>query len=279
MKFEVFSYRYQLSSIAHRVTSIEYCAFRTFVKLNLHIYRQSTVIHNEKSSNQRFLFLISAFIINHSLAQENSSNHKKDLPYQPSDHIRAGAIFGINAAQVDGDDFAGYHKVGINTGFYAQIPVWKYFFVSTEILYSQRGAKSPTIQGQPLEYQINLNYAEVPLLFHFQDKKAFNIGAGVAYARLLKEAEWYMQEPNPPIQTCMGKPTNPSTLDPHFVCLRKNDYSVVAEGNYLPLSHLAINVRFAYSIAPFGYRGASNFINRGMYHNLLSFRLMWIFGS
>ena len=30
--------------------------------------------------------------------------------------IRGGLIFGMDASQVDGDDYAGYHKVGFNTG-------------------------------------------------------------------------------------------------------------------------------------------------------------------
>src|SRR6188474_1752497 len=103
---------------------------------------------------------------------------KKDNTYQPSMRIRGGVIFGMNASQIDGDDYAGYRKVGLNFGFYGQIPVSKKFFLSTEILYSQKGSKSPTYEGLPLEYQINLNYAEVPVFLHFQDKKAFNFGVG-----------------------------------------------------------------------------------------------------
>ena len=236
----------------------------------------------KKSFPSVFYFLFSIFLLSGTAAAQDNSTEtpaKKDNTYVPSMHIRGGAIFGINATQIDGDNYAGYHKVGLNFGFYGQIPVSKNFFVSTEILYSQKGSKSPTYVGLPLEYQINLQYAEIPVLLHFQDKKAFSVGAGFAYSRLLKEQEWFKQNPNPPIEICQGKPLNTSLLDLHFVCLKRSDYTVVAEGNYLPLKNLAINVRFAYSLAPFGYRGSSHFINRGMYTNMLSFRAMYIFGG
>lgn len=236
----------------------------------------------KKCRRSLFFFLLSVFLLVRTAVSQDipaAAPAKKDNTYVPSMHIRGGVILGINASQIDGDDYAGYHKVGLNLGFYGQIPVSKVFFVSTEILYSQKGSKSPTYEGQPLEYQINLQYAEIPVLLHFQDKKAFNVGVGLAYARLLKEEEWYKQNPNPPIEFCQGKPSNPSTLPLSFVCLHRSDYLVVADANYLPIKNLAINIRFAYSMAPFGYRGSSNFINRGMYTNMLSFRLMWIFGS
>ncbi len=120
-------------------------------------------------------FLLSVFPLVRTVeAQDNPAPTpaKKDNTYVPSMHIRGGVIFGINASQIDGDDYAGYHKVGLNLGFYGSIPVSKVFFFSTEILYSQKGSKSPTYEGLPLEYQINLQYAEIPVLFHFQDKKA-----------------------------------------------------------------------------------------------------------
>ena len=200
----------------------------------------------------------------------------RDNTYQPSMHIRGGLLFGINAAQIDGDDYAGYHKVGLNFGFYGQIPVSKKFFVSTEILYSQKGANNPVTPNTPIKfwYLWKIHYAEIPVLIHYQDKKAFNVGAGFSYGRMVHEQLYASGEPQPPVEICPG-----TSGTPNFKCLNKSDYSVIAEGNYLPLKHLAINVRYAYSIRPMGYFENSNFVNRSMHNNLLSFRVMWIFGS
>ncbi|MBX7141585.1 MAG: PorT family protein [Chitinophagales bacterium] len=191
--------------------------------------------------------------------------------------IRGGLIFGMDASQVDGDDYAGYHKVGFNTGFYGQIPVSKMFFFSVEILYAQDGGKAPVIPGQVLRYRSQFGYAQVPILFHFQEKEAVNFGAGFLYGRLVGQRIFADEIEQPDPITCTGKPDDTSLLDPQFICTKKNDFRAVADANYLFTDNFMINVRFSYSIVPFGYYGSSNFINRGLYHNVLTFRLMYVF--
>ncbi len=227
-------------------------------------------------------FLITAVLVAISFinvfAQGNTASGND---FAVSNHIRGGVIFGMNASQIDGDDFAGYHKVGFNTGFYGQLPLSKRFFISTEILYSQEGANNPVNPTTPVRdyFKWNLQYAQIPVLIHFQDKKAFNVGAGFSYSRLVGEHLYAGGEPQPPVSFCTGKPPGSNLIDPKFLCLKRSDYCVVAEANYLPFQHFAINVRYAYSMAPMGYYGNSNFINRSMHNNLLSFRLMYIFGT
>jgi len=193
--------------------------------------------------------------------------------------IRGGLILGMNASQINGDDYIGFHKVGLNGGFYAQVPVSKKFFFSTEILYSQKGAKSPTYQGIPIQFSWALHYAEIPVLFHFQEKKAVNFGLGFSYSRLLKEKLIADGEPQPSIPVISGRPNDVDLFNSTALFLHRSDFNILADANYLPTRHLAINVRYAYSLVPLGYYGGSNFINRGMYLNMLSFRLMWVFGG
>lgn len=174
--------------------------------------------------------------------------------------FRGGMIFGLNASQVDGDDYAGYHKLGINGGFLAQIPLSKKFFISTEILYSQKGAKSRTIMGQNVAYRVNLNYSEIPVLINFQEKTSVNFGVGVAYARLLKAREWLYD-----LETVPQEEFN------------KSDLLGVVNGTYLISNHFQLGVRFEYSFFPMGHSPVSNFEGRSMYNNLLSFRMAYVF--
>ena len=167
--------------------------------------------------------------------------------HEVSPHIRGGVILGMNAAQIDGDDYAGYHKVGFNGGFYGQLPISKIFFFSTEILYAGKGGKSKVQQGIPTRYSWSLHYAEIPVLFHYQDKRAFNVGVGFSYSRLVDENLEADQEPQPPVNICTGPPPDVSLLPLNFLCIKKSDFDVLAEANYLPTKHLVINVRFAYS--------------------------------
>lgn len=203
----------------------------------------------------------------------------QDEPDQTKLGIRGGVIFGMDVAQVDGDDYSGYHKVGFNTGFYGQIPVSKMFFFSVEILYVQDGAKAQTVPGQVLPYRSQYSYAQVPVLFHFQEKKAVNFGLGFEFGRLVDQKIYAdeIEQPDPII--CEGKPVDTDLLDPQFICTKRSDYRAVADANYLFTKNFMINIRFAYSMTPFGYFGSSNFINRGLYHNVLSFRLMYVFGG
>lgn len=128
-----------------------------------------------------------------------------------------------------------------------------------EILYSQKGAKSRTYSGFPTEYQVNLNYAEVPLLINFQEKSAVNFGLGLAYGRLVKTREFIDEIEQEP-----------------FEDFNRDEFSGIANGSYLISDHFQINVRFAYSLLPIGHSPISNFNSRAMYNNVLSFRLAYI---
>lgn len=238
--------------------------------------------------NFLLIFLLSSSILfsvcSVSAQDQTTSDAKqatRDNSYQPSMHIHGGVIFGINAAQIDGDDYAGYHKVGLNFGFYGSLPLSKKFFFSTEILYSEKGAKNPITPNLPVQYWYTwrIQYAEIPLLIHYQDKKAFSVGVGVSYARMV--GEQLSVEGLDPIPTpiCAGNHAEVDSGSLHTFCLKRNDFEVIAEANYLPLKHLAINVRYQYSPFPMGYFANSNFINRSMHNNLLTFRLMFIFGN
>ncbi|MCS6991262.1 MAG: hypothetical protein NZL95_05310 [Chitinophagales bacterium] len=192
--------------------------------------------------------------------------------------IRGGIVLGINASQVDGDDYAGYTKVGLNGGFYGQIPLAPKFFVATEILYSQQGARSRARFGMPLEFLSRYDYALVPVLVFFQEKPAFNFGLGAAYGRLVRQQRFANQIEQPAASICSGKP-DIGLISLEYICLKRQNLMVAAEGNYLFNANLQLNVRFMYSMFPMGYYGASNFVNRGMYHNLLSFRMRYVFGG
>ena len=202
----------------------------------------------------RKLLLIGIFflMVNEARSQEGP---------QPVLRFRAGVMLGLNASQIDGDNYAGYHKLGVNGGFIAQIPISPKFFISTEILYSQKGSKSKSYPDVPLEFLLRLHYAEIPILFNFQEKSAINFGAGFAYARLVKsylEVDPFLQ-PYPELE------------------FNKSDFTVLANANYMVTQHFAINVRFAYSIVPVGHNLYSNYKNKSMYNNVLTFRLGYIF--
>jgi len=123
------------------------------------------------------------------------------LVLNTSDTLRAqtfgaAAVFGINAAQIQGDDLAGYNKLGIHAGLRGIIRLTDRTQFSTGILYSEQGSQSRVFAGNLEAIQkISLNYIEVPLLFSFLDweEPEFNyyrihFQGGLSYGRLLRAA-------------------------------------------------------------------------------------------
>lgn len=99
--------------------------------------------------------------------------------------FRAGFVGGFNFTQIDGDDIAGYDKIGLNGGFMVELGLdednkWS---AVMEILYSQKGSRS-TLNNSAVDFKISMDYAEIPLLLRFNDPKGgLTFGAGVLLAR------------------------------------------------------------------------------------------------
>lgn len=97
--------------------------------------------------------------------------------------FHAGLNAGINFCQVDGDGLVGYHKIGLAGGATVYTKLFSILHVSMGIGYSQKGSVEPG------RYRLNLNYVELPLLFHLFPKGKFHYSAGVSYGRLIGSKE------------------------------------------------------------------------------------------
>jgi hypothetical protein len=103
----------------------------------------------------------------------------------------ATAILGFNASQIDGDNYAGYSKFGLNVGARAGVKFAPNWEVDFEILFSQQGSQSSLNR----DFVLDLNYIEIPILVHYKDWLVksetgrsfhrFHFGLGASYNRLL----------------------------------------------------------------------------------------------
>lgn len=114
--------------------------------------------------------------------------------------FKAGLIAGVTAAQIDGDQSAGYHKLGLQGGLRGVTILSPKQEASIEILYSQRGSRN-----QPKtfpEFSTTLGFIEVPVQWHYNDwlvegednepdwyRVQFNVG--LSYSRLLNTSDKY----------------------------------------------------------------------------------------
>jgi len=194
--------------------------------------------------------------------------------------IRAQRILGAlsvgaNLTQVDGDDFYGFHKVGLNVGPMIIVPFGKNknWSVSMELLYSQKGSYHKGGQDSLYSYTFRLeqDYAEVPLLIHYTDKKLISGGVGFSYGRLVNYKE--------------TRNKFYDTLYQYQNDLSKQEFSVIADMQIRIWSKLWVDLRYQYSMVsnrkvvidnPFVYSTPKT---RDQYNNVISLRVTWVFNQ
>ena len=84
--------------------------------------------------------------------------------------FRAAVVGGLNAAQIDGDDLAGYNKPGLRGGLRAITYLTPKSDLVFDILYSERGSRrlgDPNFGG--FDNIIRLQYIEVPVMYTIKD--------------------------------------------------------------------------------------------------------------
>lgn len=184
----------------------------------------------------------------------------------------AGLIAGANFAQVDGDNFAGYRKVGVNAGAIGYVQLRKHIAISWELLYSQKGAISDMWKASTNDtsvlitgYKIKLNYAEIPVMLNYFDKRRSHFGLGVSYSRLVNATETLVTDPA-------------TNIDLTKYPFRKNNFDAVAGAELHLWQGLFLNVRFQYSLVPIREVSPPGFSRaQKQYNNLWTVRLMYLF--
>lgn len=204
----------------------------------------------------RFFFLFIGFL---SFCASSKAQLKKDYTF------KAYAAAGLNASQIEGDNMSGFHQFGLNAGggvYFKMHPKWS---LSTEILYSMRGANgTPYINGVPVAYpailRINTDYLEVPVFASFHDKKYAMFGAGLSMAGLVRYN--YLEQ---------GKEMRDSS---NFANLYKRyDLSLFGNVTFFLHDHIGLNFRWSYSLIPFTTSVAVD----PQSHHVICIRMMYMF--
>jgi len=102
---------------------------------------------------------------------------------------------GVSPAQVHGDAYSGYHKLGGMGGIGIESVFSEKTSANLSFLFIQKGAqKNQNLsKGDLTAYYLNLNYLEIPILFTYTQKKfLFDIGLSAAYLINYYEADQNM---------------------------------------------------------------------------------------
>jgi len=214
------------------------------------------------------LLLLPVFLAPGMQAQENPGY------FDGPESFYGGLIAGINAAQVDGDTYGGYHKVGLNIGGIVYAKFMPSAGVSVELLFSQKGSKgvrtSESSVGSFYEkYTMGINYAEVPVLVHiFPPSRRVHFGAGASYSQYISSKENY-------------EGLYAMTFDPELYKFKKYEVDMIFSISYMIYKGLMGDARFQYSLTPVrdGYYAPPDFSNNGgrQMNNMFAFRLAYLF--
>ena len=112
-----------------------------------------------------------------------------------SQKFNGGAMIGIAASQVAGDNYSGFNKAGPLGGFFINLQPWDHSSFQFELFYIQKGSKKNAnyAEGDDESYLLRLNYIEVPLLYQFHIGW-FALEAGPSVAFYMSHEETYMEE-------------------------------------------------------------------------------------
>lgn len=183
--------------------------------------------------------------------------------------LSLGAIF----SQLDGDNFAGYHKVGLTGGAIVYAQVAPRIAPSMELLFTQKGAVSntekPGINVRVNDYKVNLNYIEVPIMLNYFDKRKSHFGAGLSYSQLISSQE-----------SARTTPALSDTADLDNYPFKKADLNGVVSLNLHLKKGFFLNIRYQYSLMSIRdkwYPDLGRTSAGGQYNNLWAFRFMYIF--
>lgn len=183
--------------------------------------------------------------------------------------FRGGVMAGLATSQVDGDNYAGFNRAGINIGAFVNHGLGNNFLWQMEMKYIQKGSyknENPDV-GDYNIYSLKLHYIEVPFLIRYLYKNKFSFEAGLSggYLAKYKEADQ------------IGElPYDPSRPDFH-----KFELSSHLGAYYYINENLWVSVRSSYSVIPIREHagGGVHWTNRGQYNNVLQFTLYYTFGK
>lgn len=105
--------------------------------------------------------------------------------------FKGSAVFGLNFSQIDGDQLAGFSKLGLTGGLKLAYPIDDNVDLNFEMLYSQQGSHAGFGFGGGSESYTDLKYIQLPVYFnimdwHIEDEDYFKVKAhlGLSYAYL-----------------------------------------------------------------------------------------------
>lgn len=180
-----------------------------------------------------------------------------------------GVIAGVNASQVDGDDFNGYRKAGINAGGFVGYQFTYRSGIRFGIEFSQKGSRQNSKfddEGNYYpKYLFRENCIDVPLSYQFYINQLFSVDAGISYTYLFN---YYREDDG---------------FEGDYSDIKKNSLNMLL-GFYVNITpRLFTNLRFSYSLTPVAKATTQKTVSpigrNGQLNNMFTISLGWNLGK
>jgi len=181
--------------------------------------------------------------------------------------FKGGLVGGVSFAQIEGDDVAGYNKLGFNAGVMVAVDLNEHLELSMEILYAQKGSASGFAGRQNFldDFKIKHDYVEVPIVLNFQDKNGMNFGVGLAPSRHINSR--YV-EGGVDVSEVLESPNNPISLW---------DFGGILNLAYRLNTYSQVNLRATLSLFPYQQRYSANRgFETGQFNNAITLRYLFL---
>lgn len=179
--------------------------------------------------------------------------------------FKASIIGGINASQVSGDELGGFNKAGVMFGGSAILPVTPKSDVAMELLFIQKGSKTPTSKDNSNTdyYKMSLNYLEVQINYTYHASKKIGLHVGPTFGVLVGEKE----------EDIAGELTE----RPEF---QKTEIGIAGGLSFHFSEKVGLYMRLSNSLLPIRKMGAdTRYFKSGQYNSGLAFFLTYTFSS
>jgi len=106
--------------------------------------------------------------------------------------FEGGVIVGLNASQVDGDNYKGYHKPGVALGGFVQTNLSRTIYAGMELKLMQKGSRnidSLATDGQ-IKYIMRLNYVDLPVYLGIRTSEKISLLVGLSPGYMISGTEY-----------------------------------------------------------------------------------------
>ena len=179
-------------------------------------------------------------------------------------NFEGGALLGLTASQIDGDNYRGYNKVGLQGGGWVRRMFTYTLAGQMELRYVQKGALKTASSTDQTYSKTSLHYIDIPLMAQYIYNEDVVIELGIGPEILMSSK---IEDENGALP-----------IDPEY---NRFTMSAIAGIGYRFLEVYSFHFRFNYSILPIRAHpsGQSYLLNQGHYSNVLSFAFHYQIGN